>query len=321
MVGFPNLSQQTPTQLLDKVYQVPSSVKSQNPRQLTPYRMLYTNWYKTIPYGFSVSTPPITAADIAANPALAALAIGNNGPQNYFFPVNPESIQIQTPFANEVTPTLGGIVEEHSGAVFYNITISGTTGTLPDISYLTGKSQDPEVAGRPTAAKEGFLDGIGFGGATASLVSNAFSAIMGTSSKTVDSQRNTTNGYTAFHVLYKYLWLYKFSKANGAKTQLLFVNYKDNNQYNVVIKSFNLSRDKSRPHLYQYSISMRGYKLSTSAEAPTPLSATERLTQLGLNTPPSLKASLYRVITQTKSVLSAFTADSILNTASQDTVI
>jgi hypothetical protein len=96
------------------------------------------------------------------------------------------------------------------------------------------------------------------------------------------------------------------------------MNYKDNNMYDCVVTNFGLTRDKSRPHLYQYSISLKAWRLKT-VDGPVPASDPNRLANLGLDETPSLKASLFRVITETKTALNA--AANLLNTAAQDLVV
>lgn len=318
-----------PEQIFDNIYEViPKDVQKNNPRQLTPYQIVYENWYKTIPYAFRIENPPTENAITfgkkpTVNPSALKSKLQNAQIKAYFFPVNPESINISTPYAVVVTPTLGGVVEEHSGAVFYNITVSGTTGVIPELNFSNGVPRDPQSLLRPVSHEDSWLEGkanqLGFGGGTVAAVSSIVSAITGTSSKMVDGKRNLTSGYTAYHVLYKFIWLYHFSKANGAQHQLKFVNYKDNNQYNVVVQNFNLTRDKSRPHLYQYSITMRGWNLQTVGPRPSFGDPEQRLKDLGLDTGPSVKAAMFRVINQTKSALS--TAAGLLNAAAQDLAI
>ena len=304
-----------------------------------PYAVKSENWYKTISYGFRIIDIPkniLEAGPIQLKQA-ESLALGNPTGLAFYFPVNPESINISTPFAVQVTPTLGGVVEEHSGAVFYNITLSGTTGIMPNISIFTGRPLNAKSETRNCAYEPDLKDKmarkIGFGGNTYNAAMGAVAAYKKLMSqltgieddKTVDDDRNENTGYTTFHALYKYLWLYHYDKANGYNKMLQFVNYKDNNQYNVIVQNFQLSRDKSRPHLYTYSIQMKGWLLTTetdqldsnpAAMAKSALEWATRLSNLGLDEGPSFKATAFRVVNSTKSVLN--TGKNLLNTAAQD---
>ncbi len=300
------------------VKKLPSDVKKKNPRVTTPYQILYQNWYKSIPYALRIDPgEKLESIKFGSLSILAPTDLAPSNPIMYFFPVNPESISISTPYAVNITPTLGGVVEEHSGAVFYNITISGTTGVLPELDFSTGIPRSPENL-RPTSAKDGFSLG-GFASGAIAAVNNIVSTIVGTSSKLVDGKRNVKSGYTAYHVLYKYIWLYHFTKANGVRHNLKFINFKDNNQYNVAVQNFQLNRDKSRPNLYQYAITMKAWNLKTMDGVAIFGDPAERVANLGLDTGPSLKAKMFRVINQTKSVLSS--AAGLLEAAAQDLAI
>jgi hypothetical protein len=93
-------------------------------------------------------------------------------------------------------------------------------------------------------------------------------------------------GYAAFHNFYLFLLKYKDSVAKGIKPSvghpLSFVNYKDNNRYDVSINNFSLVRDARNPMLYNYSISMKAYNLK-SANADKDVSAVDQSASLGLN--------------------------------------
>jgi len=300
-----NLPSQTIEKTLDNVFSgiVSTEFKANNPRLTTPYQIKYENWYKTIPYALRI-------VNLAEN--------NSTGQMRFFFPVNPDSLNINTPFAAVVTPTIGGIVQEHSCPVFYNISISGTTGIIPDLDHSTGVSRNPQKETRPNVDSGSVIPTNalgGFGASTINAINSAVSAIAGTSSKMVDGTRNRTSGYTAYHMLYKFIYLYHLAKSEGSKHQLRFINYKDNNQYDCVVTNFTLSRDKGSPHLYRYSIQLKGWKLAAADQGVT-FTLADRLKNLGLDENPSVKALAFRTITNTKTVLNK--AAGLLNAAAQD---
>jgi hypothetical protein len=280
-------------------------------RHLTPYNIKYMNWYRTVPYAFQI----------------ARIGAGLGGgtdeyiPPKWFFPINPENLTISTPFAVNITPTIGGVVEEHSGSVFYNITISGTTGVLPEIDFIAGSTRDTFEELRPSAdnSKDGLLGNslYGFGQATLAALNTIKTALLGNASRMVDSKRNRVSGYTAFHYFYKFLWLYHASKSVGSKDMLRFINYKDNNQYNCAIQNFTLNRNKENPMVYFYTINMKAWNLSALNVGFQDKS--DRLKQLGLKDEPSLKAKLYRVITTAKTTLNA--VKGLTNAIAQDAIV
>lgn len=98
-------------------------------------------------------------------------------------------------------------------------------------------------------------------------------------------------GYAAFHNFYRFLLAYKadilkddgnLRRKGAANHPLRFVNYKDNNQYNVAIQTFTLVRNADDPMLYNYNIVMKGYKL-TSSDSTSVDPDVNRLSDLGLD--------------------------------------
>ena len=200
--------------------------------------------------------------------------------------------------------------------MFYNITLSGTTGVIPAIDFNFGTFKSADTL-RPTVSDGGAINPEilgGFGQNTINAINNIVSAITGVSSVMVNSASNASSGYTAFHVLYRFLWWYHTAKANGSNQQLRFVNYKDNNQYDCVVQNFALTRDKSAPHQYRYSIQLKGWNVAT-ADTGAPNSQPS-LTDLGLDEGPSVKAQLFRAIVETKTVLNG--AAGLLNAGASD---
>jgi hypothetical protein len=164
----------------------------------------------------------------------------------FYFPINPETLRITTPFAVSVTPTANGVVQEHSGTVFFMISLRGNTGVLPGSSY-----DNLNLREKPGTR-------------------------IRTSIHQTDEQINyyknehikniNKGGYTAYHTLYNVLLRYSEIKKQGSKLQLQFMNFKDNMVYNVAVTNFDLTRDKSQPHLYNFSIEMKGWNLSDHLE-------------------------------------------------------
>lgn len=227
------------------------------------------NWYKQLPYGFRFRG------------------------MDFYLPIAPSNLNITTHFATNVISTMYGTVEEHSEQRYYDITISGTTGMSPRYYKAVGQeSTVPSVVGRagfPIKSKIGGNLG-GFFKRTQALVQNSLnqvSDLLGESdpSTGIDLQRT---GYAAFHNFYKFLLLHK-KVATGQSTvgkgskNLIFLNYKDQSQYNVAIQTFQLTRDASNPMLYNYNISMRAYNLQTVDSDDVRPSVGARLADLGLN--------------------------------------
>lgn len=228
-------------------------------------------WYQTMPYGFIFSPRD-------ANRTIKIM----------FLPINPSNLNIVTHFATNVIPTIYGTVEEHSPVRYYDITIEGTTGIGPKyVQPIDYGAYVTPLAGRSSFA---IKQSAGLGGFFSQTL-NTMSKISSSSNKSASTglQLDQT-GYAAFHNLYRFLLAYKKDVIRGADTSeavpdapLVFFNRKDGNQYNVIVKSFHLKRDKENPMLYYYSIVMRGYDLDAIDAAVRRSRDNELLENLGLD--------------------------------------
>lgn len=239
------------------------------------------NWYLQQPYGFKFTD--------------------RNGKSHIFYlPIAPSNITINTHFATNVISTMYGTIEEHTEQRYFDITISGTTGMSPryfDVAREQEKTQLQDVStpiGRAGYPVKSLLNGNlgGFFKRTQSLVDNALNQandLLGDDNGSTGIDLNRT-GYVAFHNFYKFLLVYKKDvsgesgvQANiSSKHPLIFLNYKDNNQYNVAIQGFQLTRDASQPMLYNYNITLRGYNLTTVDAPVSDSELVDRAKELGL---------------------------------------
>jgi hypothetical protein len=190
-------------------------------------------------------------------------------------------------------------IEEHSEQRYYDITISGTTGMVP--RYYDSPDlmeRDDSIGGKlstPGRASYSVRESIGgnLGGflkRTQALVDNAANQVrdlFGEPNGSTGVNLNKT-GYVAFHNFYKFLLIYKKDMSGEdntgeAKSPLVFINYKDNNQYNVAIQNFQLTRDANTPMLYNYNITMRAYNMIQADATEVSRDLTNRISELGLD--------------------------------------
>lgn len=229
------------------------------------------NWYKQKPYAFRFRG------------------------QTFYLPISPSNLNIATHFATNVISTMYGTVEEHSEQRYFDITISGTTGMSP--RYYKVQNSEPtksKVIGRAgLPIKDGFSGALGgFFKRTQAMVENTLnqvSDLIGEDEPTtgVDLQKT---GYAAFHNFYKFLLLHKkhimgqdkAGSIGSGNSFLHFINYKDNNQYDVAIQNFQLTRDASNPMLYNYNITMRAYNLRSADAKEIKNDISLRADELGL---------------------------------------
>lgn len=261
---------------------------SQDTDKKTGEALLYSiennlnNWYQALPYGFRNKQKDGTIRAM-------------------FLPISPSNIQVVTHFATNIIPTLYGTVEEHSETRYFDITISGTTGFSPryvrPIDFIDPYSSraDPDVnrtmyeySKLDTNRRESFavhepiLNGFGnFLGPTINKVTSVVNKTLQTAETATDTfgltkskepetgVRPDSTGYVAFHNLYRFFLSYKNDASGIAAKEdadikahpLQFLNYKDNIQYDVAIRTFTLTRNSENPMLYNYSITLRGYNL------------------------------------------------------------
>lgn len=244
------------------------------------YAPVLSNWYTAKPYGFKF-TPRSGSAMVM------------------FLPINPSNLTITTQFATSIVPTLYGTVEEHSPVRYYDISIEGTTGMGPKYvqPFVDGALPQPK-SGRSRFTVQQNLASYtqGFFLKTLTRAQNIYNdatSLLSGAEASTGLQLDQT-GYAAFHNLYRFLLKYKKDAAgvdnNGSTPRtegnhpLTFFNYKDNNQYKVVVKTMSLRRDKEDPMMYHYSIQMRGYDLeSAGANGKSVDTAQQLLSDLGLD--------------------------------------
>lgn len=241
----------------------------------------YANWYKQKPFAF-VHTDK--EGDI----------------WKFYLPIAPSNININTHFATNVITTMYGTVEEHSEQRYYDITIAGTTSMMPRYYKLIEEqvSDEAPIVGRsgPVVKTKLSDKAGGFFKRQLDLIENTANKIADTLSsekKSLTGVNLKRTGYVAFHNFYKFLLAYKKDTANaGIRTSgtgtnsahpLKFVNYKDNNQYDVSVQQFQLTRNSDEPFLYNYNIVLRAYNLRSADATEISLDIEDRKTALGLD--------------------------------------
>lgn len=243
------------------------------------YKLSSQNWYSAKPYGFKF-TP-------------------RNGPSIVMFlPISPSNLTITTNFAVNIIPTLYGTVEEHSDVRYYDVNIEGTTGFAP--KYTTPYASDPATAAdffkKSGRSSFSVAQGISLGGffsktlSALNAVQNKASDLLNGAPQPVSGIANDDSGYAAFHNLYRFLKVYKQDAAGvngsfGPRTAhpLTFFNYKDNNEYDCVVRGFVLRRTNADPNQYFYSIQLRCYNIRTVAGNSLNDDLKQRLQDLGLS--------------------------------------
>ena len=243
------------------------------------YNVEAQNWYTAKPYGFKATTRDGRSFVL-------------------FLPINPSNLSISTNFATNIMPTLYGTIEEHSDVRYFDITIEGTTGMAPKYVEPASASDIGTAAAslrRPGRSSFSIAEGISLGGffsktlSAVNKIKNKAADLLDGGPKPKSGLAAKDSGYVAFHNLYRFLLQYKKDAAGvDGNTEerkahpLTFFNYKDNNQYDVAVRSFVLRKSAENPMLYFYSIQLRGYNLRPIADKVDE-DMQQRLRDLGLN--------------------------------------
>ena len=195
----------------------------------------------------------------------------NNGTllpiEEFTLPITPTDLQIRMPFASQVTPTLKGIVEEHAGAPFREITFSGTTGILPGMGRPanTGYMQ-------PSIAQSIFAGTLSQVGGLVTAAKSVASAFQGPQSKNQFGVIQTEDtGYFAFQMLYALMNHYALVKRgtnlqgpykglSPSKIRLLLNLHRENVSWVLTPREFSWRRSASDPHLYFYNFAGTAWK-------------------------------------------------------------
>lgn len=231
----------------------------------------YLRWYRLFTYGFEF------------NSRASKKEGDSTGSLKMWLPLQPNNLTITTHFATNIVTTLYGVVEEHSDIRYYDIVIQGTTGYQPKYVYPenypvpAGTEKGPQHMGRKWFVDKPFvpdkLSKTGFAQQTVGIINAVASKVSAVMSKDSPDEVNgldpTVSGYVAFHNLYRLFHLYKRDAAGSSgntKTKhtvhpLQFLNYKDKLRYDVVPRSFTLTRSAESPMLYNYSIVLRAYNM------------------------------------------------------------
>jgi hypothetical protein len=274
------------------------------------YMQVPRNWWRLQPYGFRVT-------------------FRNNESYVLLLPISPQNLSVQTHYAVNVIPTLYGTIEEHSEQRYFDITINGTTGIAPKYSRLyhgPNIMDSKQLWGRKNLGRLSFGDSNGwtirsqiaggFFGQTLGMINaigKSANDLINGKDKTYNETGVATDetGYAAFHKLYKFFLAYKGDVAGYKRKHpinesdptemphpLVFLNYKDNCEYDCSIQRFSMERSAEDPMLYKYSITLKAYNIRTLNESLRPLDVSHRWADSGL----------YGV--KSSSLLSAFTSTS-----------
>lgn len=291
-------------------------------------------WYKALPYGFRVKTKTGTILEMFLPISPSNLTISTNFATNLIptlYGTVEEHSEVRY-FDIDIRGTTG---ISPQFASMHRVSGNASSAEAEAAKRAFGGAS---IAGRRTSfpSSSGLISNIGLnntktGVALETIFGKAMDIIGGVvgSNNNYSGVNGHSSGYLAFHNLYRFLLMYKHDVASGSKGKksdtnksaghidtnsdqnthpITFFNYKDNNEYNVVVQRFVLERSASSPMLYNYQITMRGYNLRTAGDKDVDDSLQSRIESLGLssgNAPKTLIGKFKTIIGGIKGIASA----------------
>lgn len=216
---------------------------------------------------FTVSINPSTGSSITSFTPVLNKWIFN-------LPITPQQLNIADQYAISTSASLRGIVEEHSGVRFKNISCVGTMGVWP---Y---RSDVAPIPTSPTIAQSLFGGTI----ASAQKVANQFSALINTVTgnhpankpkilnPTYSTAGNTSTGYYQALALQQFLEQYAEAKKDpkNASWRLVFDIPKQNQSYVVTPTQFVWQQSANKPAEITYTFQLKAWRRVILTDKPTP---------------------------------------------------
>lgn len=239
------------------------------------YKSSGQDWYKTYPYVFSIeNTDPESDEQFI-----------------YALPIPPESLITQMVAASDAVPTLGGVIEEPSATVFWNIQLSGTTGmaigrntndeTKEKAAETSGglNASSPASVFREAISKTGLASSltqaalnaaqyVAQAAAVSSVVEGAQFAIQPKLPYFQSAVSGFNNGYTEIHRLHKFFIFYSHLNSRKDSNRITMgsaaasENLKsfNNDTYNLFFTNY---KDNQK-----FRIVLKNFSISKSANSP-----------------------------------------------------
>ncbi len=227
------------------------------------------NWGLSLPFKFVLMKFDLETGSLSK---ITEPLMGGTFMTEIVLPIPPTNLRIATNVATSLTPTLEGVVEQHNGSPFRDITLQGVTGI-----NLIKNNANPSPPS-PLAV---------YGGALFPTVASAVANIQNSALSIAGSERFThtavnedseifkeSTGFFQFHALRSFLERYielkkkniSLGSFNSKELRLVFANYKDEAFYVVSAVNFTSDRSAQDPLMYTYSIQLKAYRRIKSLE-------------------------------------------------------
>lgn len=177
-------------------------------------------------------------------------------------PITPQQLQITDQFAINTTATMRGVVEEHNGVKFKNITMAGTTGIWPTRPTKGGEIKSP------TSVETIFAGTIESFGKLTSGLNSIKQAFNGNHPNSVPKSTGPladeifTTGYYQMLYLGQFLERYAMAKRRpeNKNWRLVLDIPKQNQSFIVTPVGYTFKQDAQRPNEMFYNLQLKAWK-------------------------------------------------------------
>lgn len=183
----------------------------------------------------------------------------------YNFPITPQSISISDQYAINTMATMRGIIEEHNGVVFKNISMSGTTGIWPQKPTIAGIPKQPGIVSSFFGnTLEASLSTLRQAGKLAQSATGKGNSTVAQKPENTDSGLTSTGYYQALF-LGQFLERYAIAKKNPENKgwRLVLDIQKENQSFVVTPSNFSLQKSQQSPMEYIWSLQLKAWKRIT----------------------------------------------------------
>ena len=240
-------------------------------------------------------------------------------------PITPQQLSIQDVYAISNTPTLRGIVEEHNGIKYKNISMSGTFGILTQRASPSSTISGTSLMGSLFA---GTLEAVDTLTRTAKKLSNLKghpAEIERGASDPKKTNKEYNTGY--YYAMYagRFLEQYAIAKKNpkNSNWRLVLDMPKRNESYIVTPVSYASSQSINKPAEYMWQMQLKAWKRIDLDTTRDPQVAADKISLNKLQMLNNSLRTLRNLIAQSTDVVKAVRADfqAVMNTLRQTSLL
>jgi len=254
----------------DEVFWKPVAIEAARWNKLYPYRLLVIDVNKNNRVVGSNQSGGINTvsktSEVKGETGIeySITHTAQSGSWEMVLPITPQQLTIQDVFTVNTSATMRGILEEHNGVKFKNITVAGTTGIWPKRPTKGGSLKQPSSLGSIFAgtfeASNQIISGI-------QGVANSFNGEHPNRSGNPTLPEDTSGGdfstgyYQAMY-LGQFIERYVQAKKNPAYKgwRLVFDIPKQNQSFVVTPLTFNFNQNKQRPNEMLFTMQFKAWK-------------------------------------------------------------